>query len=246
MFIINYKIRLWIINMGLEAIIKGWTGELKTKFIQSIFLGESYHVFNNVLIKTERGTTQIDHVIVSKYGIFSVETKDKTGWIFGSEKQHQWTQKIFNKTYRFQNPLIQNYGHTKSLSEFLGVEHNNIHSIVIFWGDCEFKTKMPNNVFKGGIFGGEFKNFIRGKTAILFSPDEVNRVCGELVKAKENSGFFSGLKHVNEVRNKYNSNTICPKCGADLVRRMVSRGTNSGKYFIGCSNYPRCKYTREQ
>ena len=69
--------------MGLEAIFKGWTGELKTKFVNSFFLNDKYKVFNNVLIQTERGSTQIDHVIVSPYGLFSIETKDKTGWIFG-------------------------------------------------------------------------------------------------------------------------------------------------------------------
>ena len=102
---------------GLEAKLKGWTGELKTRFINSLFLSAEYKVFNNIIIRTERGSTQIDHVIVSPYGLFAVETKNKTGKIYGDEKQRQWTAVIYNKKYRFQNPLHQNHAHTMSLAE---------------------------------------------------------------------------------------------------------------------------------
>ena len=33
------------------------------------------------------GTTQIDHILVSKYGIFVIETKNRKGWIFGGPQQ---------------------------------------------------------------------------------------------------------------------------------------------------------------
>lgn len=114
-------------------IIKGWKGELKTKFISWLFLNKEYQVFDNIIISTSRGSTQIDHIAVSKYGVFVIETKDKTGWIFGGSNQEQWTQVIFDTKYKFQNPLRQNYGHTKSLSEFLKIDHSKIHSLIIFW-----------------------------------------------------------------------------------------------------------------
>jgi uncharacterized protein YlaI len=231
--------------VGLEAIVKGWTGELKTKFISSLFLNDQYKVFNNVIIRDERGSTQIDHVVVSKYGVFVIETKDKTGWIRGDPKQERWTQGIYKKKFQFQNPLRQNYRHTKSLSEFLGIEHEKIHSIVIFWGDCEFKSPMPDNVFKGGIFNGNFKDYIHGKTATLLSDEEVNRICTDLVRAKDSVGFLSGWHHTKELKNKYDSTTICPKCGADLVKKVSNRGNTTGKSFLGCSNYPRCHYIKD-
>ncbi|MFC2063183.1 NERD domain-containing protein [Chloroflexota bacterium] len=231
--------------MGLEAIFKGWTGELKTRFINKLILNDQYKVFNNVIIKTERGSTQIDHVIVSPYGLFSVETKDKNGWIYGDEKQKQWTQKIFKNTYKFQNPLHQNYAHTMSLSEYLGVEHEKIFSLIIFWGDCEFKTKMPDNVCKGGIFNNEFKAYIQSKNKILFSPDVIDSICTKLNEAKKNSGLIGSWKHVKEVKSRYQNDTKCPKCGGDLVKRISSRGENRGKSFLGCKNYPRCKYIKD-
>jgi hypothetical protein len=33
----------------------------------------------------------------------------------------------------------------------------------------------------------------------------------------------------------------CPECNADLIRRQVEHGQHVGKYYISCSNFPRCK-----
>jgi restriction system protein len=230
--------------MGLEARFKGWTGELKTRFVNSLSLGAEYKVFNNVIIRTKRGSTQIDHVIVSPYGLFAVETKDKTGWIFGDANRELWTGVIFKKRYSFPNPLRQNYAHTKSLSEYLGVGHEKIHSLVIFWGDCEFKTPMPDNVCKGGILNKRFRDYIQGKKQLLLSPEMIDSVCAKLKAAKKESGFFGSLRHVSDVKERYRSTTKCPKCGGDLVRKVATEGQGKGIAFLGCSNYPRCKYIK--
>lgn len=229
---------------GLEARFKGWTGELKTRFVNSLFLSAEYRAFNNIIIRTGRGSTQIDHVIVSPYGVFAVETKDKTGWICGDEGQKQWTEVIFNKKYRFQNPLHQNYAHTMSLAEYLGIEHDKIHSLVIFWGDCQFKSPMPDNVCKGGIFSSRFKEYIRGKKQVLLSPEMVESISAKLKVAKDASGFLSGLRHTAEVKNRYKSTTKCPKCRSDLVKRVSTRGARKGIAFLGCSNFPKCRYVK--
>ncbi len=231
--------------MGLEAIVKGWTGELKTKCINHLFLDKEYRTFDNVLIPLAVGTTQIDHVIVSKYGVFAVETKDKTGWIFGDRNQDQWTQQIYGKKYKFQNPLRQNYRHTKSLAEFLKIDHSKIHSIVIFWGDCEFKTQMPDNVFKGGIFNGNYKHYLQSKSESILSMDEIERICSDLENAKKSAGFLSGFQHTRDLKRRYASETKCPKCGSDLIRRTTNKGPRAGNSFLGCSNFPRCHYIKD-
>jgi restriction system protein len=228
--------------MGLEAIFKGWAGELKTKFINKLFLGEQYKSFNNIIIPSKNGTTQIDHVIVSQYGIFAIETKDKTGWIFGDEKQKQWIENIYGKKYPFQNPLHQNYAHTMSLAEYLGIEHEKIFSLVIFWGDCEFKTPMPDNVCKGGIFNNPLRSYIQSKNKVILSQEIINSICSKLNNAKENSGLINSWKHAKEVKNRYQSTVICPKCGGNLVERVSH---TQGTSFLGCSNYPKCKFTKE-
>ena len=49
-------------------------------------------------------------MFVSVFGVFVVETKNMGGWIFGSERNREWTQVFPNaEKYKFQNPLRQNY-----------------------------------------------------------------------------------------------------------------------------------------
>ena len=90
--------------------IKGWVGEKKVaRYLRR--LSEEYTVLNDVILPTETGTTQIDHIVVSPYGVFVIETKNYRGWIFGGEKSAQWTQNIYGHKRSFMNPLRQNYAH---------------------------------------------------------------------------------------------------------------------------------------
>lgn len=90
--------------------VKGYIGELLVRLFAHWQLDEqTYHRLHNVTLTTPDGTTQIDHVFLSPYGIFVLETKNIKGWIFGSEQQSQWTQKLYKRSFKFQNPLRQNY-----------------------------------------------------------------------------------------------------------------------------------------
>jgi len=85
---------------------KGEEGELIVNLeAESLLDKDKYHLLKNVTLRTGDGTTQIDHIIISIYGVFVVETKNMTGWIFGNPKQKTWTQIIYEDRYRFQNPL---------------------------------------------------------------------------------------------------------------------------------------------
>ncbi|HFC6387214.1 TPA: nuclease-related domain-containing protein [Neisseria bacilliformis] len=124
-------------KMGEAAVRSRLGGELD---------GSVYREFHDLIIPSRNGTTQIDHIYVSAYGIFVVETKNYSGWIFGGEKQAQWTQTIYKEKHYFQNPLRQNYAHIKALAALLKLPEAKFHSLVVFLGDCEFKTEMPPNV----------------------------------------------------------------------------------------------------
>lgn len=64
-------------------------------------LPEDYHVLDDIVLNTKKGTTQIDHIVVSKYGIFAIETKNYRGEIYGNDDRQQWTQIIVTEvTYR--------------------------------------------------------------------------------------------------------------------------------------------------
>lgn len=67
-------------------------------------LSEEYTVLNDVILPTQAGTTQINHIVVSPYGVFDIETKNYKGWIFGGVKSTQWTQNIYGRKSNFMNP----------------------------------------------------------------------------------------------------------------------------------------------
>src|SRR5262245_24428443 len=74
-------------------------------------VGPDYHLLNHVTLRVREGTTQIDHVLVSRFGVFVIETKDYRGWIFASAGDRYWTQVLYRAKFRFQNPIRQNYSH---------------------------------------------------------------------------------------------------------------------------------------
>lgn len=225
--------------MSLLSALKGFDGELNGWLSKKMFLpSDTYKDFNNVTIPTGNGTTQIDHVIVSRYGIFVVETKNYKGWIYGDEKAAKWTQVLYGKKYRFQNPLRQNYRHTKALSEFLGIDHTKLHSMVMFWGDSEFKTEMPENVMMKG-----YIKYMKSKTEVLFTDQEVDQICEAIKTGRLPAGWTTRRQHLESLKERHNGEE-CSKCGSQLKLRTARKGKNAGKQFYGCSGFPGCRYTR--
>lgn len=108
----------------------------------------SWHLLNNITLKVEGGTTQVDHILVSRYGVFVIETKDYSGWLFGDEKSKQWTQVKYHLKFRFQNPLRQNFKHIKAVQELLDfLPSEQIKGLVVFTGSAVFKTNTPTGVY---------------------------------------------------------------------------------------------------
>lgn len=230
--------------------LKGWYGELCGNLAQSIFLDPKvYFAINNVTIPThDGGTTQIDHVLVSQYGIFVIETKFMKGWIFGSQNQKYWTQCLPNRKFKFQNPLRQNYRHTKVLSEFLKIEHSNFYSVVMFWGDSTFKTPMPENVLDKG-----YSAYIQSKTDILFTQEQVEQMIKAIQDGALPRSWTTHFEHVNYIHQRHSSSVPepscstpipqpCPQCDGTLVTKLAQRGRRAGKKFLGCSNFPKCRH----
>ncbi len=219
---------------------KGWIGEKKTQF--NLWLGldkNLYQRFHDVIIPSSHGTTQIDHILVSQFGIFVVETKNYKGWIYGSESQSTWTQVIYKSKHKFQNPLRQTHRHKKVLSKYLGVSESHIQTVISFVGDVKFKTTLPSNVLSSGV-----SSYIKKFRYIVFSDDEVRRISGLLSNVKTELNI-SKTKHIKSLENRYASDTICPKCGSNLVLRKVKQGERQGSQFLGCSNFPRCRFTKK-
>ncbi len=219
----------------------GWFGELKTVVATRLFLSSSDYVdINNVTIRTRRGTTQIDHVIVSCYGVFVVETKNMSGWIFGSEDAPFWTKINRGDKLRFQNPLHQNEGHIRALSNLARIPPQTMHSVVVFRGDCSLRTQLPPNVLTGG-----YINYVKSKRQVLFTKAEVKQIVAAIEAGMLPNTRATHLKHVDHLKQRFESTTTCGRCGNPLVLRTARSGSNAGSQFWGCSRYPSCRYVRK-
>ncbi len=219
--------------------LRGWFGEMKVRFYIWLWLPKTvYTRFHNIILPSSNGTTQIDHLIVSVYGLFIVETKNKKGWIFGSARQRVWTQVIFGKKYSFQNPINQTYRQRKVLSEYLEVNETKIYTVVFFVGDCRFKTDLPVNVIRSGI-----SRYIKRFDREVFTTNEVSQIVNTL-EAQIAKKEFSLRDHRRSLRRRHSSKTICPRCGSDLTIRTVKKGRRAGRQFYGCTSFPKCRYSR--
>jgi len=157
---------------------------------------KQHHLIKNVTLPTESGTTQIDHIIVSMFGAFVIETKNMKGWIFGGLKQKTWTQKIYRHSNKFQNPLHQNYKHVKTIESLLGLSKEQIHSVVVFVGDSTFKTEMPENV----TYGSGYAKYIKSKKEHILTELEVNTIIEKIEAKRLTASFATNHKHVQYVK----------------------------------------------
>lgn len=235
---------------------KGIVGEGVLNFVINIALDKKkYQLLKNVTLPTEGGTTQIDHIIVSLYGIFVIETKNMRGWIFGSENQKIWTQNIYRKKYTFQNPLHQNYKHVKTLQKLLTFDDDKVFSVVVFVGESTFKTDMPSNV----VYPLGLLSFIKLHQTIVFTSGEMWRAVEEIEDAQLAKGFKTNREHIQNLRTRtdyaperpivkkeFMHDLSCPRCGNKLVVRTAKRGSKIGSKFYGCTSYPRCQYTKSK
>lgn len=233
---------------------KGIEGEKEVHEVLSQ-LPDDYYVLDDVILKKGQGTTQIDHIVVSKYGIFAIETKNYRGDIYGNDNRQEWTQIIRTdvtytrkwwKTYtyitknRFYNPVKQSYGHVNGIKKNLsGFPNVPIIPIVVFTGEANLRN-VDSSI--SVVLEGELLYTIRNYRQIYLSDSQVHQVI-ERLSNKDVRGIVDDETHIRNVHEaKWHSQQkidagICPECGGKLVPRNGRYG-----FFYGCSNYPQCRF----
>lgn len=221
---------------------KGKAGEMRVAKILSKLPEEEYRVINNLLIKQGNKTTQIDHVVVSEYRIFVIETKHYRGWIYGDANREYWTQNIYGNKYDLWNPIHQNQGHIRALRRVLSdIPPGVFISIVTFSRQASLDIRNSENV----IYWDELKKLICSYQRKLISTEQAQNTYETLLAANIDSKD-NQKQHVRHVREQISKReeTIakgrCPRCGGELVLRKGTYGP-----FYGCSNYSRCKFTHK-
>jgi restriction system protein len=170
------------------------------KIITASFPPPQYHLLNNITVPFKEGTTQIDHILVSTRGVFVIETKNYSGWLFGDESSKQWMQVLYKVKSKFQNPIHQNYLHVKvveQLLDFLPKEH--IHSIVVFTGSGQFKTPVPPGV----VYLSQLTDFLKDFQEDAVSPNRVELSVGRLECKRYELTRMTDLQHRAYLAQKF-------------------------------------------
>lgn len=233
----------YLIALAMIAIIlklpsvKGYFGEIIIRILLKFLDKDKYLVINDVMIPNSDGNTaQIDHIVVSTYGIFVIETKNYNGWIFGSENSINWTQVIYKTKNKFYNPILQNKGHIKALKDIL-IDYPSIKfiPIVVFTLNADFKKL---DVTSPVVYSIRLLKTIKMYTEENILSSDINEIYKTIVNANSDDKVVrkEHIQRIYENKNKVDSKK-CPWCGSELVERQ-------GKYgkFTGCSNYPKCRY----
>lgn len=106
-------------------------------------------LFNLYLPKEDGKTSEIDILMIHSKGIFVIESKNYSGWIFGNEKQYQWTQCLptnygeAHKEY-FYNPIYQNQSHIRTLRTLID-DKIPVFSVIAFSDSCTLKKVSVSN-----------------------------------------------------------------------------------------------------
>lgn len=234
-------VAILVLQIILKRLIpsKGAIGEKRVARILKQLPEEKYSVINNLLLNNSGYTSQVDHVVVSVYGIFVIETKTHQGIISGGENSEQWTQNIYGNKYEFRNPILQNYGHIKSLKQALD-DYKNVPFISIVAFSEQADLRVSSNI--PVVYWPQILDVIYDYDNPVIKESDVGRIT-RLLKASNTDSKETRKKHIKNVRANVQKRqeTIdsgkCPRCGGDLVLR-------NGKYgpFCGCSNYPKCTF----
>ncbi len=221
---------------------KGDEGEhIVAKILGDTIDGVQYVINDLIFGSDDRHSCQIDHVFINRFGIWVIETKNYSGTIFGVENAREWTQcladgKIINKFY---NPIKQNVTHIYRLAEQLKIKDKSIfQNVVVFLQNADISKINSPYV----ISVSELEAIKTAYTGVKLSDEQMQTYYNALLdlKAKSHISKKEHIKNIHKMQKAIEKG-ICPRCGARLVLRTGEYGE-----FFGCSNYPACKFAKNQ
>ena len=222
---------------------KGENGENVVMLKLKVLPEDKYLVMHNVTIPLSRSTSQIDHLVISVYGLFVIETKNYSGSIYGMEHGEYWSQYLPKTKNQFYNPILQNAGHVRALRQYLQCfEPIPIIPIVVFSEKAILKVNCEESTV---IKWNHLLQTINQYQEEKLTWDQVKEIGSylqlvEMTKGQETDNqHLQNLQGMMEGKYKTIESGHCPRCGGELILREGAYGK-----FYGCSNYANCHYTQ--
>ena len=237
----------------------GRYGEYLTyKHLRHYEQGGARFLYNLYIPKGTEGTTEIDVLMISRKGLFVFESKNYSGWIFGSENQRNWYQTLPRGRGRshkevFYNPIMQNRTHIKHLHALLG-EEIPMHSIITFSDRCTLKNIVLTSpdvfVINRSYVGSVIASICNNMGKIVLNDQQIAVIYNRLYPFSQVDADVK-VKHIAQIQGETepvlsaSQSMKCPRCGGDLILRTAKRGANTGKQFYGCTNFPKCRFMKD-
>lgn len=198
---ITYYFIFFILSCILFKIIKsikGNNGEKKvSKKINNIFKksNEEYKLLNNILLPAKANSkTQIDHILINKFGIFVIETKNYNALkIVGHLDDKYWTSCYRNNNYTFYNPIKQNVGHIIAVKKI--IKNIPIYNKVVFIKNTDLSSLDNSYVLNLNTLS---KNDLLAEKQVL-SKEDIIRIYNE-IKKHNSMNIFNNIKHIFNVK----------------------------------------------
>ncbi|AYA76074.1 NERD domain-containing protein [Bacillus sp. Y1] len=233
---------------------KGELGEYKID-IQLDQLPKEYKYLSDILIKNPKGKSgysQIDHVVITTYGIIVIETKNYQGTVYGGKNRKTWS---VNGKFKMMNPFIQNYGHIQAIKDILDKKYHDLFiSMVSFTKRCTFKIdeldfrKIGSNELI--VYDVELSDYIHRKVSVLkihhkeplLNENDISIIYNAILEANIEDQVIRE-KHVQSLKgevvphkiikdNKQDNCMVCNKPVSDKVKAFcLSNKKFNGKIY---------------
>lgn len=175
--------------LSLLPTTKGWWGELIVRCIIGTLPKNDYHVIYDLRLRDGRKTSQTDHAVISRYGIFVIETKNWFGGMVGNVKDTMWQRHVLGMHYRIKSPVVQNQWHIDFLTDhFPDIRANaaHIHNVVVFNFGAILKLRGNRSNI---MMAWKLRKYILGYRTPVISDDTVRRIIAAIPRSRGRRGF---------------------------------------------------------
>lgn len=187
---------------------KGRYGEYLTSRMIDKYALPSHKQLMNVYLPRRNSTemTELDLIYIDRTGIYVIESKNYSGWIFGNEAQQNWTQTMPNKKkFKFYNPIRQNATHIRALQTFLGLPNEVYHSVIVFSERCQLKAIEVTSPNVHVLKRENLKQFIQKQNQTakqIFTQGEIESIYKKLLPQMQVSEKIKE-QHLHTIQKKY-------------------------------------------
>lgn len=136
--------------------------------------------FHALVLPTGGGAEELDHVIVSRHGVYVVVSEHRPGRLRGGESQEYWKQDRLGRRRRWPNPLYRAKLQMETLQRLLEFPRNRFRLIVAIEGQDKPPRELPSQVMRVE----ELVPYLQSQSGQLLSPEQANMAVKRISEAR--------------------------------------------------------------